>query len=145
MKKILPALIASFFLVGCGGTTAVKPLKSNLDDATADAIKARAEKALESHDRAGAPAAPKPRPEAVLSAPTGTSVDEAGKNEVQERRGKVLGTDPEGCTWVEGESSVAVGEQDSKHQVRAAAVAQARAARRISRRASSRPRAAAAS
>ncbi|HAZ08304.1 MAG TPA: hypothetical protein DCZ01_07255 [Elusimicrobia bacterium] len=108
MKKTLLALISSFLLSGCGGKAAVKPPASTLDEATADAVKARAE--------------------TTLSAPAGTSVDEPGKNEVQERRGKVLGTDPEGCTWVEGESSVAVGEQDSKHQVRAAAVEQARAA-----------------
>lgn len=52
----------------------------------------------------------------------------AEPNEIQDRKGRVLGKDSEGCTWVEGESSVAVGEQDTRHQVRAAAVEQARAA-----------------
>ncbi|OGS01341.1 MAG: hypothetical protein A2V88_17750 [Elusimicrobia bacterium RBG_16_66_12] len=124
------AVIALLGLAGCGGRTQVKAPQSTLEAGTAEAVKARAGKAFEAHDRESgvAPVAKKPVAENVLAAPTGTSVDEAGKNEVQARRGKVLGTDPEGCTWVEGESSVAAGEQDSKHQVRAAAVEQARAA-----------------
>ncbi|MEK7382753.1 MAG: DUF4384 domain-containing protein [Elusimicrobiota bacterium] len=131
MKKILFALAAAFFLAGCGGRAEVKAPASMLDVGTAEAVKARAEKAFTDHDgeSGAAPAATKkPQDKQVIAAPIGTSVDAAGKNEVQERRGKVLGTDPEGCTWVEGESSVAVGEQDSKHQIRAAAIEQARAA-----------------
>jgi len=134
MTKNLPcaALIAlSSLAAGCGGRAAVKTPVSTLDAGTAAAVEARAGKAFEAHDRESGVAAvdtAKPKAERVLAAPTGTSVDEPGKNEVQERRGKVLGTDPEGCTWVEGESSVAAGEQDSRHQVRAAAIEQARAA-----------------
>ena len=50
------------------------------------------------------------------------------RNEVQERRGKVLLVDPEGCTWLEGFVSVAAGSQDTPHQTRAAVMEQARAA-----------------
>jgi len=50
------------------------------------------------------------------------------RNEVQAREGKVLGVDPEGCTWLEGAASVAVGAQDTRHQARAAAMEHARAA-----------------
>jgi len=131
MIRLAPlALAVSFFLAGCGGKAAVKTLDSTLDAGTAEAVKGRAEKAFAAHDRESgvAPAAAKPKAENVLAAPTGTSVDEAGKNEVQARRGKILGTDSEGCTWVEGESLVSAGEQDSKHQVRAAAVEHARSA-----------------
>jgi len=133
MKNILLVLVV-LGAAGCGGRSAlrpVKPLESTLNAAEADAVKARAEKAFEDHDRVhngAAASVRKPKSEAVLSGPTGTSVEEPGKNEVQERRGKILGTDPEGCTWVEGDASVSVGEQDTKHQVRAAAVEQARAA-----------------
>lgn len=134
MKNLLPLLLlplALVLLAGCGGRSSVKPLKSALDEGTAAAVKAHAEKAFAEHDResgAAAPEASRPAAGKTIAAPTGTSIDEAGKNEVQARRGKVLGTDPEGCTWVEGEASVAAGEQDTKHQVRAAAVEQARAA-----------------
>ncbi len=58
----------------------------------------------------------------------GINTDEVPRNEVQERRGKVLGVDPEGCTWLEGSASVAVGPQDTRHQTRAAAMEQARSA-----------------
>lgn len=124
MKKSLFALAASFLLAGCGGRTAVKA-------PDADEVKARADKAFAAHDReSGVVSADalRPKGESILAAPTGTSVDEAGKNEVQVRRAKILGVDPEGCTWVEGEASVSVGEQDTKHQVRAAAIEHARAA-----------------
>lgn len=50
------------------------------------------------------------------------------RGEAEARRAKVLGADPEGCTWLEGEARVVVGDQDSKHQARAAAIEQARAA-----------------
>ena len=130
MRLLLP-LIASLLLAGCGGKAQVKAPASMLDAGTAGAVKGRADKAFAEHDREGGAASAvtaKPQTERALVAPTGTSLDEAGKNEVQERRGKILGTDPEGCTWVEGEASVSAGEQDSRHQVRAAAVEQARAA-----------------
>jgi hypothetical protein len=50
------------------------------------------------------------------------------RNELRERSGKTLGVDPDGCTWVSGEATVSVGEQDTRHQARAAAIEQARAA-----------------
>ncbi|MBI4061218.1 MAG: hypothetical protein HY403_07290 [Elusimicrobia bacterium] len=50
------------------------------------------------------------------------------RNEVQDRRGRLLGADPEGCSWLEGSASVAVGPQDTRHQARAAAMEHARAA-----------------
>ncbi len=58
----------------------------------------------------------------------GAGKDEVVRNEVQERRARVLGVDPEGCTWLEGAASVAVGPQDTRHQTRAAAMEHARAA-----------------
>lgn len=58
----------------------------------------------------------------------GVPKDEVVRNEVQERRARVLGVDPEGCTWLEGTASVAVGPQDTRHQTRAAAMEHARAA-----------------
>ncbi len=53
---------------------------------------------------------------------------EAVRNEVQERQGKVLGKGPDGCTWLEGSATVAVGPQDTRNQARAAAMEHARAA-----------------
>ncbi|MDE2040357.1 MAG: DUF4384 domain-containing protein [Elusimicrobia bacterium] len=44
------------------------------------------------------------------------------------RRGRVLGSDPEGCTWLEGSATVVVSADMSLNQARAAAVEQARAA-----------------
>jgi hypothetical protein len=71
--------------------------------------------------------APSPRATA-LSARAG--VDDAGpaRNEMTDRSGKILGTDRDGCTWVSGEAVVTVGDQDTRHQARAAAIEQARAA-----------------
>ena len=66
-----------------------------------------------------------------LAAPTGTIVPEEDgprHGDVEARSGKVLGKDPEGCTWVEGEATVVVGDQDTTAQARAAAIEQARAA-----------------
>lgn len=126
--RSLLALAASVLLAACGGRAEVKAPTSTLDAGTAAAVKEHSEKA---HAQDGGKWSAKPAPAAddrVLAVPTGTSVDEVPRNEVQARRGKVLGTDPEGCTWVEGEASVAVGEQDTRNQVRAAAVEQARAA-----------------
>lgn len=98
---IAPALLAGL-LAGCGGGKAVKA------PSTA-AVKARAEAAhAEKPETAAAP--------------------RLQRGQAEERRGKILGPDPEGCTWLEGESSVLVGEQDTRHQARAAAVEQARAA-----------------
>ncbi len=100
MRRPLPLLaIASVFaLSACGGRA---PLKAAAGPKY-EAVKVRAEK--------------------------GESEDAAVRNEVQERHAKVLGVDPEGCTWLEGTASVAVGPQDTRHQTRAAAMEQARAA-----------------
>ncbi|MEK7390390.1 MAG: DUF4384 domain-containing protein [Elusimicrobiota bacterium] len=51
-----------------------------------------------------------------------------GQAESVEPAGKILGVDPDGCTWLEGAASVAVGSQETRHQARAAAMEQARAA-----------------
>jgi hypothetical protein len=81
-----------------------------------DAVRSRA---------AAAAAAPNP---GVIPTATGDNAFAQARNEMQERSGKILGTDPEGCTWVTGEATVAAGEQDTRHQTRAAAIEQARAA-----------------
>jgi hypothetical protein len=65
---------------------------------------------------------------AAMPMETGIAKDEPVKNEVQDRRAKVVGKDPDGCTWLESTASVAVGARDSRHQARAAAMEQARAA-----------------
>lgn len=41
-------------------------------------------------------------------------------------RTKILEKDRQGCTWVESEATVTAGEQDSRHQTRAAAISEAR-------------------
>lgn len=119
MRRLLPlaALISSFTLSACGGgKTPVKAVPAP----DYEPVKARAAKAH------GDPE--------VLAGGTevktekGESKEVAVRNEVQERQGKVLGADPEGCTWLEGTASVAVGTQDTRHQTRAAAMDQARAA-----------------
>ncbi len=104
MRRLLPLLAvgSAFALTSCGGGTT--------------AVKAAPVPALES-----------PRTRAVKTE-TGESKEAVARNEVQERQGKILGADPEGCTWLEGVASVAVGAQDTRHQTRAAAMEQARAA-----------------
>ncbi len=64
-----------------------------------------------------APKVPEPPPPKAL-----TLAPERALAEV-----KNLGKDPEGCTWIETEASVVVGEQESRHQARAAAIDKGRA------------------
>ena len=71
----------------------------------------------------GGRAAVKIRADAAFAA-----TDALQRGEVENRRGRILGNDPEGCTWVVGESTVVVGDQDTPEQARAVAVEQARAA-----------------
>ncbi len=112
----LAALSAAFILSACGGKAQVK--SSSAPDY--EAVKARADKSHgETSPRSGG---------AEVKTEKGESKEEAVRNEVQERQGKVLGVDPEGCTWLEGSASVAVGTQDTRHQTRAAAMEHARAA-----------------
>lgn len=117
MKRLLTPAALAFALTACGGgKAAVKPASGP----EYEAVRARAEKSHgEAAPRVGG---------AEVRTEKGESKDEAARNEVQERRGKVLGVDPEGCTWLEGAASVAVGPQDTRHQARAAAMEQARAA-----------------
>ena len=122
MRRTTAILALSVLAAGCGGRAAVRP--------DYDAVKARSEKAHEALDReSGVAAAPKAPTGEALKAPTGSS-DQAAprRDEVDVRRGKILGKDPDGCTWLEGEASVVVGDQDTRAQARAAAVEQARAA-----------------
>ncbi len=119
MRRILPlaALASAFVLSACGGGG--KPAKS-APAPDYEAVKARADKAHgEPVVRSGGE---------VVKTEKGEEKDEIIRNEVQERQGKVLGVDPDGCTWLEGAASVAVGSQDTRHQTRAAAMEHARAA-----------------
>lgn len=117
MRNLKGALLAvlTFGAAACGGHAAVKPDASAPIDAAG--IRARAE-----GKQAAAAAEPVP--------PGATVPDSAvpERRELDSRKGKILGKDSEGCTWLEGESLVVVGEQDSRAQARASAVAQARAA-----------------
>jgi len=113
----LAALSSAFALSACGGGAA--PLKTQ-SGPEYEAVKARADKAH------GVPEA-RTGGEAVKTE-KGEAKEEVVRNEVQERQGKVLGVDPDGCTWLEGSASVAVGAQDTRHQTRAAAMEHARAA-----------------
>ena len=55
--------------------------------------------------------------------------DAPKRGELDDRRGRALAVDKaDGCRWAEGEASVVVGEQDTKHQARAAAIEHARGA-----------------
>ena len=95
-------------------------------------MKLRAEAASADLDReAGFDVAKKGEVGKPMAAPTGTTAPELEgpqHGEAEVRRGKILGKDPEGCTWVEGEATVVVGDQDTTAQARAAAIEQARAA-----------------
>lgn len=117
MSRILPLVALAFALSACGGGKASLRTESGPEY---EAVRARAEKAH------GAPEL-RPAGEAVKTE-KGVAKEEAPRNEVQERGGKVLGVDPDGCTWLEGSASVAVGAQDTRHQTRAAAMEHARAA-----------------
>lgn len=126
-RLALLALVA--LTAACGGRASVKAAKSEpLDEA---GIKARAESAHGALDKeSGIAPAAKADPGRALETKTGSSAPEPigpQRGEAEDRRGKILGKDPEGCTWLEGEATVAVGEQDSPHQARAAAIEQARA------------------
>ena len=113
----LAALAAAFVLSACGGgKTQVKAVPAP----GYEAVKARA---AESHGEAS------PRSGGgEVKTEKGEAKEAVVRNEIQERQGKVLGVDPEGCTWLEGTASVAVGAQDTRHQTRAAAMDHARAA-----------------
>lgn len=116
--RLLPlvAALGALALSGCGGGKA--SVKAPAPDY--DAVKARAAKAHGDEDS-------RPKGE-ELKTEKGAAAEAVVRNEVQERSGKVLGSDPEGCTWLEGSASVAVGAQDTRHQTRAAALEHARAA-----------------
>ncbi len=131
MSRALPvlALLAAFLAAGCGGGA---PAKTGANAAAVDAVKARSEESHASLDREGKPAPkaePAPRAD-VLPVKAGLEKASAAveRGQADERSGKVLGKDPEGCTWIEGIAAVAVGDQDTLHQSRAMAVEQARAA-----------------
>ena len=127
----LTAALSALALAGCGGRAATKPEtpSTKLD---AGAIKMRAEAASAGLDReSGFDVVKKTDAGKSLATPTGTLVPEIDgirHGDVESRRGKILGKDPEGCTWVEGEATVVVSDQDTTAQARAAAVEQARAA-----------------
>ncbi len=114
-RAFLAVVVLSLSACG-GGKTAVKADSGP----QYEAVKARAAK--EFGDAAPAKGGTEVRTE------KGTSTDEAPRNEVQERHAKVLGVDPDGCTWLEGSATVSVGPQDTRHQTRAAAMEQARSA-----------------
>ncbi|UPT75515.1 MAG: DUF4384 domain-containing protein [Elusimicrobiota bacterium] len=119
MRVLASLALLTIALTGCGGGAATR---NEPDAAAVAAVKARADK---SHGEHSAPATAGD----VVKTEKGESREDAPvKNEVQERRGKVLGVDPEGCTWLEGAATVSVGPQDTRHQTRAAAIEQARAA-----------------
>jgi hypothetical protein len=117
---------AALLSSGCGGGKTAKKTGVETDAKAVAAVKARADAALgRGHEPDSKPAAP-----AALPMRTGVEkpVDDLAKGQSDERSGRVLGKDIEGCTWVEGVASVVVGEQDTMHQARAMAIAQARAA-----------------
>jgi hypothetical protein len=117
MRRLLPLAAVALALSACGGgKTQVKAASGP----EYEAVKARAAKAH--GDAESAPGG------TVVKTEKGESKDMTERNEVQDRHGKVLGVDPEGCTWLEGSASVAAGPQDTRHQTRAAAMEQARAA-----------------
>ncbi len=131
MRRLSVLLIAAA-ASGCGGRAATKPLPpSNLSPAEVRRIQADAASAHDSLDASGAAAKPKSQAAGkTVAAPAGSAApetDQPKSGEAVERRGKVLGQDPDGCTWLEGEAAVVVGERDSRHQAHAAAVEQAEA------------------
>lgn len=119
MRNLIVLAVAAAAAAGCGAGKAAT--RAETDAAAVAATKARSEKA---HGE------PEARAEgAALKAESGASREDVPvKNELVDRRAKVLGVDPEGCTWLEGSATVSVGAQDTRHQARAAAVEQARAA-----------------
>ena len=117
MTRPLPFCILALALSACGGgKTSVKAASGP----EYEAVKARADKAHgELEPKTGGTAVKTEKDE---------SKEAVVRNEVQERQGKILSVDPEGCTWLEGAATVSVGPQDTRHQTRAAAMEQARAA-----------------
>ena len=112
MRRSLPLVALALALTACsGGKTTVKADSGP----QYEAVKARAAKAHGDADAA-------PVRGDIVKMEKGTSVEETPRNEVQERKGRILGVDPEGCTWLEGSATVSVGPQDTRHQTRAAAV-----------------------
>ena len=135
MKRTTLALLAlaALALSACGGRAAVKaerPLSRG--EAKADAVRMRADAASADVDReAGFDVVKRTDGGRTLAAPTGSLAPEPSgpqKGDVEARRGKILGKDPEGCTWVQGEATVDAGDDDTPAQARAAAIEQARAA-----------------
>jgi hypothetical protein len=127
--------VLALALAGCGGRAASKAERTEKGPSRAatDAVKLRAEAASAGADReAGFEVAKKTDAGKPMAAPTGTlAPDETeglAHGDVEARRGRILGKDPEGCTWVEGDATVVVGDQDTTAQARAAAIEQARAA-----------------
>jgi hypothetical protein len=123
-RALLPLALLLPLAAGCGGGKTAKKTGVETDQAAVDAVKARAEAA---HGEL----APKPAPRAdALPMKEGMEkpAEDLAKGQAEERSGRILGKDVEGCTWVEGVASVAVGLEDTTHQARAMAVAQARAA-----------------
>ncbi len=117
MSRLLPLAALAFALSACGGGKAALKTESGPEY---EAVKVRADKAHGGVEaRTGG---------SEVKTEKGASKESAPRNEVVERGGKVLGVDPDGCTWLEGSASVAVGAQDTRHQTRAAAMEQARAA-----------------
>ena len=116
----LPPLVALAFACALSACWGGKSELKRRDGSQYDAVKARAAQA---HGEQGPGSGG-----AAVKTEKGSSTQEVLRNEVSDRRGKVLGPDPEGCTWLEGAASVAVGPQDTRHQTRAAAMEQARAA-----------------
>jgi hypothetical protein len=131
MRRLIPfaLVLAALASAGCGGGRAVVK-KPALPQADADAIRARAEAQQDDLDRAaGIAVAVKPDAGTAVAPKTGTAAPEAPeRRELESRKGQILGTDPEGCTWVVGESTIVAGDQDSPSQARASAIEQARAA-----------------
>lgn len=117
MSRLLPVVALAFALSACGGGRASLKTESGPEY---EAVRENAEKAH------GAPELRTGGTE--VKTEKGESKEAVARNEVVERDGKVLGVDPDGCTWLEGSASVAVGAQDTRHQTRAAAMEQARAA-----------------
>lgn len=118
MTRLAPAVLL-LALAACGGGKAA--VKGEPDAAAVAAVKDRAAAA---HGEAPAPVGGK-----AVETETGESKEDVpARNELVDRKGRVLGVDPEGCTWLEGSATVSVGPQDTRHQTRAAAIEQARAA-----------------
>lgn len=117
MRRPLPLAALAFALSACGGGKASLRTESGPEY---EAVRVNAEKAHGATEL-------RPAGE-VVKTEKGESREAVARNEVVERGGKVLGVDPDGCTWLEGSASVAVGAQDTRHQTRAAAMEHARAA-----------------